>query len=584
MKNIFQNKYFLIILTLIVGGIIGWMIKPSSSAPISDAHEHTIDDQGIWTCSMHPQIRQNEPGACPICGMDLIPLANDDGNQADPMAVRMSPTAMALANVQTAMVGNTAPAKSIRLNGKVQVNESLLSKIPAHFHGRIEKLYVNFTGELIQKGQLLAEVYSPELVTAQQELQIAYQNKETDPQLYQSARKKLENWKISASEIEKIETKKQTLTLVKINAHHGGYVLKRNVSQGDHVQMGDILFEIAKLDKVWLLFDVYESDMQWVKKGNHINFTVASFPGETFRGKISYLDPVIDPKSRVVKARVEVNNSDLRLKPEMFASGIIEASLSGGETNLIVPKSAVMWTGQRSVVYVKDATEDAVSFRMREVTLGPSLGESYVIEQGLSEGEEIAVNGAFSIDAAAQLAGKPSMMSPEGGAGMSGHHHGTVSATNSPVSQPNSAKVMTDLKPLLAQYIMIKNTLVEDNLSEARAMAQAFIKEISNVDMSVFKGSDHQLWMSQSKALTTSADLMAQSQSIAEARNHFIDLSGSLLELTREFKPTNESVYVQFCPMADNNQGAIWLSLEQDIRNPYFGEAMLTCGNVEEVL
>jgi len=432
----YSNTIIIATLTLTIGFLFGWLIFGSSSEIAQDeAHQHATEmaneiqpdlRTANWTCAMHPHIRQNEPGSCPICGMNLITLENNQSGEINPMAIRMTPAAMQLANIQTAVIGEMEPLKSIHLNGKVHVNETLISKIPAHFHGRIEKLNVNFTGEQISRGQLLAEVYSPELVTAQQELQLAFQNRDINPALYHSARKKLENWKIAESEIKQIESSDNTITNVKIHAHQPGFVLKRNVAQGDHVQMGDILFEIANLSTVWVQFDVYESDLPWIKKGDNVSFTIQSLPGETFEGMISYLDPVLNSRTRVLSARIEVPNKGLRLKPEMFASGTVETKLSRKSNTIVVPKTAVMWTGKRSVMYLKSSSEGEISFLMREVTLGPTLGDNFVVEKGLQVGDEIAVNGTFSIDAAAQLAGKPSMMNQRGEKLPLTHDHGSV--------------------------------------------------------------------------------------------------------------------------------------------------------------
>lgn len=424
MKSIIRNKYFIAGLTLVMGIVIGWLMQPSqiTTKPSQETHEHTKNADGQWTCSMHPQVRQNEPGSCPICGMDLIPVESDVSTN-DVKAIKMSSTAIKLANIETAVVSFDDTKKTILLNGKIQVNETLISKIPAHFHGRIEKLYINFTGEQIRKGQLLAEVYSPELINAQKELQLTYKDRESNPLLYHSARKKLQNWKIAESEIDKIEKSEIEILNTKIHAHHGGVVLKRNVAQGDHVQMGDILFEIANLSNLWLMLDVYESDIQWVGIGAKVQFTIASFPGKSFEGKVAYLDPFIDPQTRVAKARVHIDNKEGLLKPEMFVTGKLESELSPNEQKIAVPKSAIMWTGTRSVVYVKSTSEQGISFKLREVTLGLPLGDQYVIEKGLEEGDEIAINGTFNIDAAAQLAGKPSMMNPKGGTTTKSHKH-----------------------------------------------------------------------------------------------------------------------------------------------------------------
>jgi Cu(I)/Ag(I) efflux system membrane fusion protein len=375
---------------------------------------------------MHPQIRQNEPGDCPICGMDLIPLEDETDSDIDPMAISMSPTAMQLASIRTALVGSADPVKSVHLNGKVQSDERLVFSQASHIPGRIEKLLVNFTGEFVKKGQVIASVYSPDLVTAQEELFEAQKIKESQPQLFNAAKEKLKNWKLTESQIEQIIQSEQTEEVFNIQADVSGYVTNRKVNVGDYISRGQSIYEIADLSRVWVLFDVYEQDMAWIKKGDKVSFTVASIPGETFEGTISFLDPVIDAKTRVAKARVEITNRELKLKPGMFASGTVEAKLPNQSDAVVVPKTAVMWTGKRSVVYVKNTTDQGVNFIMRNVTLGPALGESFIVEDGLQKGEEIAVNGTFSIDAAAQLAGKPSMMSPQGGRVSTGHDHGNM--------------------------------------------------------------------------------------------------------------------------------------------------------------
>lgn len=593
MKSIIQNKYFFAGTTLIIGVALGWFMQtsPTSTSPLREIHDHTTDKNGEWTCSMHPQVRQKEPGSCPICGMDLIPVDAEE-NEDDPMAIKMSQTAMRLANIQTAMVGYGGTKKDIILNGKIEVDETMTSKIPAHFHGRIEKLHVNFTGEQIRKGQLLAEVYSPELVNAQKELQLTYKDREANPILYQSARKKLENWKIAQSEINEIEKSDSELLRIKIHAHHGGIVLKRNVAQGDHVQMGDILFEIANLSNVWLMLDVYESDIQWVATGDRVQFTVASFPGKSFEGQVAYLDPFINPQTRVAKARVEVHNKDQLLKPEMFASGKLISNTDNTKRSLTVPKTAVMWTGTRSVVYIKSSSGTGVSFVMREVTLGPSLGEEYVVLNGLEEGEEIAVNGTFNIDAAAQLAGKPSMMNPEGGAAMTGHNHGgmdmpkTTSETTEPA--PTSVEVGEKAKPALDKiykaYFAFKDALVTDDTGLAKEMGASLQQAIKNTDMSLFSGQAHNIWMKYSTNMLAALEHIAHFQSLDEIRPAFQKTSAEMLALGKSFGPGTYTIYVQHCPMANTNKGADWLSLDKEIKNPYFGAAMLGCGEITSTL
>ena len=585
MKNINKTTVIIAISTLVIGLLFGWLIFGRSNEPQADEHNHstTAESETIWTCSMHPQIRQNEPSDCPLCGMDLIPLESTDG-ELDPMAVSMSPTAMQLAQVQTMVVDKGKTNKSIRLNGKVQADERLLSTQSSHIPGRIEKLSVNFTGEFVSAGQVLANVYSPELVTAQEELFEAKKIKESQPALFNAAKEKLKNWKLSDKQIDQIVKSNKTIEQFPILANVSGYVTKKMVNLGDYIKQGEALYEIADLSKVWVLFDVYETDMTWINKGDAVIYTVQSIPGKTFKGKISYIDPVIDPKTRVAKARLEATNKGLMLKPEMFTTGTIEAKTNTNYTSLTVPKTAVMWTGKRSVVYVMQMSAQGVSFIMREVTLGPELGESYVIEDGLQPGEEIAINGTFSIDAAAQLAGKPSMMNPEGGVAMTGHNHGGNTNSNMekmPVSSKKttiSEDAKKSLQPLFDNYFKLKIALASDDFEKAKASGVAMNNSLGKIDMNLFKGDAHSLWMQQSTALKPSLQHIEHLGDIKAIRGKFISISNLMIAIAESFAPLSTAIYIQNCPMADSNKGADWLSLDKEIQNPYFGESMLSCG------
>ncbi len=542
MKNLINNKYALVILTLVIGGLIGWFIKPSSEVPVENHEAHAESGSEVWTCSMHPQIRQSEPGDCPICGMDLIPLETDL-NELDPDAIRMSPTAMKLASIETTIIGSGSSAKTLRLNGKVKADERLLYTQSSHIPGRIEKLSVNFTGEYIKAGQVIAYLYSPELVTAQQELMEAKKMKDSQPALFNAAKEKLKNWKLTENQINDIINSEKSIEQFPVLSNVSGYVTQKLVNLGDHVMEGQALYQIADLSKVWILFDIYESDMSWIKKGSQITYTLQSLPGESFTGKISYVDPVIDPKTRVASARIEISNTGLRLKPEMFASGVVESNSAKNGESISIPKSAVMWTGKRSVVYVKHETDQGVSFKMREITLGAELGESYLVESGIDQGEEIAVNGTFSIDAAAQLAGKPSMMSMD-----------------NKTKQLNLDKA--SLTPILSEYLNLKDALVGDNLTDAIASAKKMAIELKS-----------------NSGLKDEVNKIIKSTDIESARIAFQSISIILIDAASK-NHYSKTLYVQFCPMADNNKGASWLSLSDEIRNPYFGASMLYCGEV----
>jgi Cu(I)/Ag(I) efflux system membrane fusion protein len=336
-----------------------------------------------------------QPGKCPICGMELIPQVNSSTASIDPSAIHLSKEAAQLANVLTSVVTKHKPVKEVRLFGKVQADERLFQSQTAHIPGRIERLSVNFTGESIVKGQVLAEIYSPELITAQQELLETVKTKQLQPELYEASKEKLRQWKLTDDQIDKIESSGVVQNNFEVVSNTSGTVTARRVNTGDHVSQGTILFDIADLSKVWIMFDAYESDLQFLHIGEKLSFTLQALPGTDFSGNIIFIDPVIDPVTRVAKVRVETGNQSGKLKPEMFATGIV---------------SATLWTGKRSVVYVKQPGTDEPIFKLREIGLGPMLGESYVITDGLTEGEEIVTSGTFSVDAAAQLEGKPSMM------------------------------------------------------------------------------------------------------------------------------------------------------------------------------
>jgi len=417
MTNIFSNKYFRFSLILIGGFFLGWLFFHSPGKN-EDKHDHAAGAAKgtIWTCSMHPQIRMDEPGKCPICGMDLILLNQGGGDTTnDPMAIHMTKEAAQLANVLTTVVSKQNPVKDIRLYGKVQADERLLQSQVSYLPGRIEKLFVNFTGEVVRKGQTLALLYSPELVTAQQELLETVTTKNTQPVLYEAAKDKLRQWKLSENQIAAIESSGKVKTDFEVYANTSGIVSARRVNNGDYVSPGSVLFDVSDLSHVWIMFDAYESDLPFLSKGQKIAFTLQALPGANYSGNIAFIDPVLDPVTRVARVRVEISNQGGKLKPEMFATGIVNANLVQYKGKLVIPRSAVLWTGKRSIVYVKQAGSDEPVFKIRELELGPMLGNSYVVEDGLMDGEEIVTQGAFSVDASAQLEGKPSMMNPQGG-------------------------------------------------------------------------------------------------------------------------------------------------------------------------
>ena len=596
MKNK-PNKITLIAIsaTLIIGFAIGYLAngttEKSSSrtgADSSSASLHQPESEAtIWTCSMHPQVRLNEPGDCPICGMTLIPLESMGENEPNMDAIAMSPTAMKIANVETMDVGTGRAVKEIKLTGKITADERRNAVQVSHFPGRIEKLNINFTGEYVKKGQTIGQIYSPALVTAQKELLEAQKMRDTQPELYAAAMQKLHNWKLGDSEIQEILKANKVKETLPIHADISGYVSQKMINPGDYVKTGEPLYQIYDLSKVWVQFDVYESELKWVAVGDEIDFTIASLPGRHFTKTIDFLDPLINSDTRVARARVELENDKGLFKPEMLVSGVVKTALPGAE-GISVPKSAVMWTGKRSVVYVKSVSRDGVYFNMREVTLGPELGESYVIEDGLKVGESIAVNGTFSIDAAAQLAGKPSMMDPEGSDAMSGQDHGGMDMTRSTAVEEQKSNLNPEayeaLNSLVETYLVLKDALTKDQFDSAKIAIATLETKLRNIDMKAFQNDAHATFMVKYNGMLDGIALEQPYENIGAVRKSFKLISDNLISLLHALHYKDENLHVDYCPMAFHNLGAKWLSIDRDIRNPYFGEEMLTCGEIKSHL
>lgn len=591
MKN---NKIVIYIGILVVGVLLGWLLFGGSTNEETDHnHDAVAATNQMWTCSMHPQIMQPEPGDCPICGMDLIPAeSGSDGLMADQF--KLTENAMALANIQTTVVGKgNVEGNTIKLSGKIAENEEANAVQVSYFAGRIERLNVSFTGEEVRKGQLLATIYSPELYAAQQELITAASLKESQPALYKAVRNKLKLWKLSENQINQIEETGKVKENFPVYATVSGTVTEKLVEQGDYIKQGQPLLKIANLNTVWGNFDVYENQIDRFKKGQEVMITTNAYPNKEFKGKVDFIDPVLNTKTRTVTLRVVLSNKDDVFKPGMFVTANIEGSTAKNDEVLSIPASSVLWTGERSVVYLKTNPDQPI-FEMREIKLGNQIGNEYEVVEGLFVGNEIVTNGTFTVDAAAQLQGKKSMMNKDGGKVMTGHegHLGMDNnASNKESDHTNmnerlevSEKFQQQLNSVYNAYINLKDALVKEDSISTSANTTTLLNKLNKVDMKLLSDNKaHNHWMSLEGEIKSSATSISETSDIKSQRDHFKHLSSHLINAVQLFG-INEKVYVEFCPMADNNNGAYWLSKEEKVINPYFGEAMLTCGEVKQVI
>jgi Cu(I)/Ag(I) efflux system membrane fusion protein len=471
-----------------VGYAISGSAKPTTTAvaQVNTEAGHTQK----WYCSMHPQIVRDKPGLCPICGMKLVPmpenLASSEGGARE---LAVSDAAAKLMDIQTSPVERRFVAAHVRLVGKVDYDETRIKYITAWVAGRLDRLYVDFTGTTVRKGDHLVSLYSPELISAQAELlqsAKAAKSLSQDPPDYltesttatlDAAREKLRLLGLTDEQIQQIERSNEPVTHLTIYSPIGGVVIRKMANEGMYVTTGTQIYTVADLSQLWVKLDAYESDLPWIRYGQQVTFATEAYPGQTFTGWISFIDPVLDPVTRTVKVRVDVPNPDGKLKPEMFVHAMVESRIaqsgrvmdpnmvgkwvcpmhpsvvkdhegtcdicgmklvtteslgyvaaSAAQAPLVIPDTAPLITGKRAVVYVQKPDAPTPTFEGREITLGPKAGDYYLVESGLGEGERVVTNGNFKIDSALQIQAKPSMMNPQGGVMPPGHQHGAASS------------------------------------------------------------------------------------------------------------------------------------------------------------
>ncbi len=574
-----------------------------STSPEIGASGETSNGPQVWTCSMHPQIKLPKEGKCPICFMDLIPLTTDGAEDLGPRQLRMSESSKQLAQISTSPVTRGAAQSELRLYGKLSADETKLSRITARIGGRIDRLYINTTGQPVRRGEKMLELYSPELLSAQKELiaarvslqSVAESNSEilksTSEATVRAAIEKLRLLGFSDEQIASIESQTDVADHISVVAPDGGTVVEKMVVEGQYVETGMDLFRIADLSKLWAVFEAYESDLALIKIGDEIKFNSQSIPGEEFAAKVSFINPTVDPMTRTVQVRTVVDNARGRLKPDMFvtatAKSAVDTRAGGADNSLLVPASAVLFTGKRAVVYLQLPSEDGPLFEGREITLGSRIDDHYVVLDGLVEGDMVVTNGAFKIDSELQIQAKPSMMSPEGGAAPASHEHSSAtkgsSSTNETLAVSETAR--DALTPLYNDYFKFQMALAADDVIASQQSAAQLAKTIGNVDMSLFSGSAHSRWMELAQQMQKNSEKAAVATDLEGARDAFFHLSKAIIELESAFgHGSGMNYYLTFCPMARDNKGAYWLQTVDTVYNSFYGAMMLRCGEIKETL
>ncbi|HSO21868.1 MAG TPA: efflux RND transporter periplasmic adaptor subunit [Chondromyces sp.] len=371
----------------------------------------------LWTCPMHPQILQSEPGQCPICGMDLVPMEGGDEAEDAPSpgtaqgaVVRIDPTVVQNMNVTTEVVDRRDIRRTIRTVGYLEYDEDRMVTVTTKYPGYVEKVYVNYLGQSVTKGDPLFEVYSPELVQTQQELLSAQRYvrqlagapddaRQRAEALLEAAKQRLGYWDVSRRQVESLVESGEIVRTLTVQAPASGLIMKRmHGLEGMRIQPGMEVLHIAGLQTLWLEVEVYENQLPWIREGSRATVTFTYFPGETFTGRVRFVQPELSAKTRTVQLTLEVPNPGGRLRVGMYATVVFEPVMV--QDAVTVPSQAVLRTGERNVVVV--ALGEG-RFAPREVVLGPE-GEGFVqVTEGLTPGDIIVTSSQFLIDSESNL-------------------------------------------------------------------------------------------------------------------------------------------------------------------------------------
>ncbi len=631
-KKLLPLGVFLAIGTLIIALVgfaqrLGWI-------PAADGTATVATTGAIYTCPMHPQIRQPAPGRCPICGMELVPASSAGGAGVDEFAVRIEPAQRRLANIQTSGVASEPLEAALQTVGAIAVDESRQATIAAYIDGRLERLFADYTGIDIKQGDHLAVIYSPQLYTAQVEYLEARRAmtasagvpavRQAQQALAANTRQRLREYGMTDEQLAELEGSGAAKSRLTLYAPQGGTVVEKLAVEGNYVKAGDPIYRIAELSTVWLMLELFPEDATRVRFGQRVEAIVQSLPGEVYVGRVAFVDPTVDPATRTVGVRVELLNDQKRLRPGDYAKAhinlpigaqgqVFDQDLAGkwispmhpqiirdepgqcpicgmdlvptseyGFTDeptpqpasLYVPRSAVLLAGGNSIVYVE--TEPG-RFEIRPVTIGPILSDKIVIFVGLKVGERVATSGNFLIDSQMQLAGKPSLIDPTRAIAKSKERQGPLAFESIEVATV-TGQAGEVLENLYAAYFEVQQALAGDRTPPATA-AQTLHRGAMEL-----------------AALPASTEVSATLLQVIAAKSehlHHLDLAGARME----FKAISHAVVTLaaqvrgegagrpfthfYCPMVPDG-GADWLQPDDALMNPYLGNEMLHCGEQVE--
>lgn len=575
-------------------------------------HRHEADQLGgtSYTCPMHPQIVQSAPGACPICGMDLVPIVKNGSKAAE---LVLSAGQMQLANVTVHPVSSGSIGNTTVLNARLTTDQEQTNVISSRVAGRIERLYVKETGQFIRKGQLLYEIYSEPLLTNQQEYLVALQqeielgsSEKPDvarrySQFRLAAEQKLRLYGMTSEQIATLAKTRQVQPRIPFVAPASGTVQEIAVNEGQYVAEGALFYRLVNLSQLWVEADLYAGEASLVKVGDWVPVQVVGYEtGQPLTARVVFLNPAYQDGSQVLTMRAVLANQDGKFQPGQQARVLIRQGVQRG---LTLPVDAVVRSGNGAVVFVQTGTG---TFQPHQVQTGTETDQRVAILKGLSGTEQVAMSGAYLLYSELVLkkginpfkqevdekAAKFNTTGKERQADLSTKEANLTSdpnalqpakAATSTISQSPEAikKQVTDV---YEGSLKLTDALISSDAGQAKAAASRIETALTRVDMGQLSGPAHSTWMTQLAAMNQALKSIRNSGAIEKQRTAYAQFEEGLYQSIKTLGMLSKPAYRQYCPMAQNSRGAYWLSDKKPIRNPYFGDQMLTCGETKEVL
>lgn len=573
-----KNKKLIIIQWLVIALLlltfVFFQIIHKKGAPSSPAGKGKIL---YYRAPMDATYISDKPGKSPM-GMDLIPVYEEEGTSQEAAGgVRINPVTVQNIGVRTELIKRRDLIREIRTIGRIDYDERKIAYINTKVGGWIEKLYADYTGKSVKKGEKLLEIYSPELVATQEEYLLALEyteklkeskfteiSKRADS-LLESSRKRLKYWDITDEQIEELtQTRKAQKTLA-LHSPVEGIIIHKNALEGKYTKPGENLYRIADISRIWVYADIYEYELPWIKTGQEAEISLSYLPGKTFKGKVVYVYPYLEAKTRTVKVRIEFANPNWDLKPEMYTDVKINTEVR--KKVLAVPQEAVIHSGIRKVIIIDKGKG---LFMPRDVKLGLETREYYEIISGVKEGERVVTSSQFLIDSESQLKAAISKMlevkKPESPAQTEEIH-----------SSKTKMKAATQriMDEVWENYFVIRKELSVDSLAYISKEARLIQENLQEV-----LDSDERKEMKELAGKISKNISNLLSEDIVKVREGFLELSEGMIKYMQELDRENsraKEYKLFFCSMDEK----YWIQKEEETSNPYLGKTMSKCGAQE---